>query len=82
MSLLRRRAVWNLVYTNQRVAEDIRVISSDMDSLGRDVEWNAIHRLNVLLLLKLDRKNLKHCSHTPSFRSPSWGSPLRIATHG
>jgi hypothetical protein len=50
MSLLRRRAAWILVYTNQRVAEDTQVISSDTDSLVRDVEWNVIHRFNVLLI--------------------------------
>jgi hypothetical protein len=50
MSLLRRRTGWILVCTSWCVAEDIRVISSDTDSLGRDVEWNAIHWLNVLLV--------------------------------
>jgi hypothetical protein len=46
MSLLRRRKGWMLVCTNRRVAMEIRVISSDTDVLGSDVEWKAIHRLN------------------------------------
>jgi hypothetical protein len=50
MGLLRRRMGWILVCTNRRVAEDIRVTSSNTDSLGYNVEWNAIHRLNVILI--------------------------------
>jgi hypothetical protein len=53
MSLPRRRTGWILVRTNRYVTEDIRVIGNDTDSLGHDVEWNAIHRLNVLSISKL-----------------------------